>query len=141
MKLEKQVCSLELAKELKKLGVKQESSFYWEEDMDFLVKGSGLGIKKNGKYIVVNGDFNLYGGKRYSAFTTTELGDILPEKLYNWNDYNNILELKQKKHDGIWEVIYNNAELDNGIYISEKTESDARAKMLIHLIKNDIIKV
>ena len=30
MKLEEQVCSLELAKELKELGVKQDSMFYWE---------------------------------------------------------------------------------------------------------------
>ena len=29
MKLEDQVCSLELAKKLKELGVKQDSLFYW----------------------------------------------------------------------------------------------------------------
>jgi len=29
MKLKDQICSLELARELKKLGVKQESLFYW----------------------------------------------------------------------------------------------------------------
>ena len=29
MKLEQQVCSLELAQKLKELGVKQESLFYW----------------------------------------------------------------------------------------------------------------
>ena len=33
MKLEQQVCSLELAKELKKLGVKQKSEFYWYEGL------------------------------------------------------------------------------------------------------------
>lgn len=31
MKLEDQVCSLELAKKLKSLGAKQESTFYWAE--------------------------------------------------------------------------------------------------------------
>lgn len=31
MKLEEQVCSLELAKKLKELGCRQESAFYWNE--------------------------------------------------------------------------------------------------------------
>lgn len=31
MKLEQQVCSLELAKKLKELGCRQESAFYWNE--------------------------------------------------------------------------------------------------------------
>jgi hypothetical protein len=32
MELEKQVCNLELAQKLKKLGVKQESLFYWRSN-------------------------------------------------------------------------------------------------------------
>jgi hypothetical protein len=32
MKLEDQVCSLELAKRLQELGVKRESLFYWHEE-------------------------------------------------------------------------------------------------------------
>ena len=34
MKIESQVCSLELAKKLKELGVKQESLYYWCENSE-----------------------------------------------------------------------------------------------------------
>lgn len=34
MKLEQQVVSLELAKQLKELGVKQDSLFYWDTDYE-----------------------------------------------------------------------------------------------------------
>ena len=70
MELKDQVCSLEQAKKLKKLGVPQKSLWYW--------KLSGT------KFILVDKfylfDKNLHGDSRvYSAFTTAELGEMLPK--------------------------------------------------------------
>ena len=93
--LEKQVCSLELAKKLKELGVRQESIFYWE--------------KRDGWELVddpYDDQFELY-----SAFTVAELGELL------------------EIHRGEGRPQY-----------AEETESDYKAKMLIHLIKEGIVK-
>ncbi len=60
MKLENQVCSLELAKKLKGLGIKQESLFQWSWD---------------------NEDYRLVYNKPhldlFAAFTVAELGEML----------------------------------------------------------------
>jgi hypothetical protein len=70
MKLEDQVCSLELAKRLKELGVKQESLFYW--------------VSIQGKYFIqyaIFVDSEYQSQLTYSAFTVAELGEGLPEKV------------------------------------------------------------
>jgi hypothetical protein len=59
--LEKQVVSLDLAKRLKELGVKQESVWYWFRDRLILGRGEG-------------GNMQTFT----SAFTVAELGEMLP---------------------------------------------------------------
>src|SRR5882757_3231220 len=81
MNLESQVCSLELAKRLKELEVKQESLFYWADgsvvisiNMDLLLTN-----EKVRSLFAVNNDYpdeDIYN--LYSAFTCAELGEILP---------------------------------------------------------------
>lgn len=85
MKLESQVCSLELAKRLKELGVEQESYFYWADE-ELVVKwdeaqGGGLAFE-DGKSVYrenyQDGWTQDYEIKEiYSAFTVAELGSIL----------------------------------------------------------------
>jgi len=67
MKIEKQVCNIKSSKKLEKLGIKQDSFFYW--------------YKLKGKWILFRGiDLGLpefkseKGEKIYSAFTPAELG-------------------------------------------------------------------
>src|ERR1051325_10817319 len=62
MQLEQQVCSLELAKRLRELGVKQESYFYWFFE-EYNHEPVGWRIQTE------EGD--------YSAFTVAELGEML----------------------------------------------------------------
>ena len=103
MKPEQQVCSFELAERLKSLGVRQESSFYWEVD-------------ENDRHVVYgnqSGDSNPL-----SAFTVAELGEMLPEKT-TWRGYSNTGD-KWTFEFGDFKVFAD-------------TEADARAKMLVYL--------
>jgi hypothetical protein len=73
MKLESQVISLESAKNLKELGIDKESIFVWEY---YDPKCHGV---KYFPYAVIPNQFNKL--KLYSAFTVSEIFDILPSRI------------------------------------------------------------
>ena len=135
MKLESQVCSLELAKELKELGVKQESFFRH-------MSGTIMCRYEQRQYPTA-------WDSGISAFTVAELGELLPKQIeYKTNDYGDRagyrnLDLKIGKtiiNDG-WYVMYSDPHPSNKVPVYAQhadTEADARAKCLIHLIKNDL---
>ena len=79
MILESQVVSLELAKKLKELGVKQESRWDWVRSSTTgrykLVIIGGRGNKGFTDYICAGRDNKF--GEIYSAFTVAELGEML----------------------------------------------------------------
>jgi hypothetical protein len=66
MKIEEQVCSLELAKRLKKLGVKQQSALYWVVPTDETIHLSSLEFASAEKTIA---DGII---KKISAFTVAQ---------------------------------------------------------------------
>lgn len=118
MDLEKQVCSLELSQKLKELGVKQESLFWWV-----------ISLTTNYHISYTGGDTNLLPTKRndfFSAFTVAELGEIL--KKANCQITSHYVGGKGWLCD-----------MSNWPLYVEKTEADARAKMLIYLLENKII--
>lgn len=146
MELEKQVCSLELAKKLKELGVKQESLWYWWG------KTSGCGSpasptkKEEGHYLRACREIQILCNimscsgaedrihvfsEKYSAFTVAELGEMLKREALPY-----------------WDNVF--MTWSCGIYGSRRnilgmekilTEADARAKMLIYLLEHNLIKV
>jgi len=76
MKLEQQVCSLELAKKLKELGVKQESYAHWGYNDDKLINPKGewklyVGWQPHAGYE------NGYREEYIAAFTVAELSNWL----------------------------------------------------------------
>ena len=76
MTLEQQVCSLELAKRLKELGVQQESYFNWI-------------LNANDNWLVwddtMRSDYETGREKdAISAFTVAELGEMLPQGYVTW---------------------------------------------------------
>lgn len=137
MTIEDQVCSLELSKHLKELGVEQESLFYWTELHDgdeWATDGNEPRIfnEKLGSYI------------QSSAFTVAELGEMLPVTITvgykhfyfccNKTIHNN--RCGYESENGIW------GNVDETHLVGEgKTESDARAKMLIYLLENNLVKI
>jgi hypothetical protein len=120
MELEKQVCSLVLAKRLKELGVKQESYFVWFEfPMLTPTVMRREELRPNSESIT-------------AAFTVAELGEMLPcfvdglplgisadrKSIYTRND------------NGTMKTDF-----------SADTEADARAKILVDLIENKLLTV
>lgn len=127
MRLEQQVCSLELAKRLKELGVKQESIFFWERDreMKFSVVSKEdleLDQKRN--------NFQLPGDLYCSAFTVAELGEMLK----------GFTESKTDKPDERFPgfMVINVSDMHHEY---DANEANCRAKMLIYLLENKLITV
>lgn len=133
MKLENQVCSLELAEKLKELGVKQESLFYWEH--------KGWDEKEPIHKLLPEWEINLkdFQPFRFSAFTVAELGEMLPE----W------VTIEGKKYHGQTnrsgkDFYCSYGEYGKGAYLMNhlevaNTEANARTKMLIYLLENKLI--
>lgn len=126
MPLEKQVCSLELSKKLKELGVKKESYWYWLEQM-------GRVFALADKYEIER-QWKASSREIYSAFTVAELGEMMAGEFIGAC----ALEIKKEwwVSGGEWEPgvpgRYKHLE-------TADTEADARAKMLIYLIENKLV--
>ena len=123
MKLEDQVCNLELSMRLKELGVKQESLWYWQ-------KYHWPSSKSKGKWAV--GD-DLPGlsliSDSCSAFTVAELGEILYD--CEWK-----LPYPAENNQRLWWHITGSSSHKYAL-----TEANARAKCLIYLLENNKIKI
>lgn len=129
LKLEEQVTSLEPSKELKKLGVKQGSLWYW------------TWVEWNGKteWVLIPWDRAIKLNKEtYSAFTDAELGEILDSDTVSGRIV--IDEENAKKYCCFHLSIPEFEVWDERTQFADK-EADARAKMVIYLIKEGIIEV
>ena len=129
MKIEKQVCSLELAKKLKKLGVKQGGYFNWIEE-------NAWGSDWETRVEVSNYDFDCPITIFASSFTVAELGELLPDVLYldktpAWLEYSKI----KNEHYACYRVGCAQPRLK----YSATSEANARAKLLIYLLKNNLL--
>lgn len=127
MKLEHQVCSLDLAKRLKELGVKQESLFKWHDEMD------------DSNPYVCQTEHKVWENQ-CSAFTVAELGEMLPKIHGNGQNY---VAWTHRWTNWLCEYISleNDSLFCDGKPVVEMapTEADARAKMLIYLLENKLI--
>lgn len=116
MELEKQVCSLELAKQLRELGVRQYSLWYWVKDADKdVVISDKLLIEAGGGPCCQN---------VFSAFTVAELGEMLKHLTYPFP---------------VW--LTDRWDCDEGTShteIASLTEADARANTLIKWLNEKI---
>lgn len=152
MKLEQQVISLELAKSLKELGVKQESLFYYiafENPLNTIL--SEFEVPDDLWWFKYSGD-KYFGNEDYriSAFTVGELGGMLPCGI-DGRDGEGYTLLSGKNYGesegdimidgwGFWyEDKHNN--IHDSFVTAEISEANARAKMLTYLLRNKLIKL
>jgi hypothetical protein len=128
MPLEKQVVSLELAKKLKELGVEQESYFMWKHSESYYI-------------VATNSRYGFGNGIVASAFTVAELGQMLPALVEpNQNiGYLSTYKRQVPSANKLWGINYQNKYERAVCYENADTEADARAKMLIHLLENNLI--
>jgi len=123
MKLEQQVCSLELSKKLKELGVKQESLFSWV-DVRLNYK------EKDIRYQLVFKCQKFYRDE-VSAFTVAELLDLLPAGT-------TILKRTDITTKTIARYYVETCEQYNKDWYDENP-ANACAKMLIYLLENNLL--
>lgn len=120
MKIEQQVCSLELSKKLKELGVKQESYFAW------------VNIETHDPYIMPSyTEHYKFDDYMISAFTASELFNILPSGI-----------IVEKTTDGyeIGRRILNLNDIDKfRIDVLNENLANALSEYLIYLIENKIL--
>ncbi len=134
------VCKLCHAMKLKKLGVKQESIFWWIDKLTCDYEWD--------KWFIVNTEtknelIEAYESTNapleyYSAFLPSELGDMLPE-IQSINEVNYWLWCGKMNNQ--WEVSYLSA-LDDKAFknFEADSEANARAKMLEFLIENKLME-
>lgn len=121
MEISKQVTSRILSERLKALNVPQESYFKW--DWNFKDE---KGTKDC--FISTEGDV--------SAFTASELGEMLPQELYFFKSGTlwNVLSLEGSKIADALPLTFGHGD------IAEDNLAEAMGKMLEYLIKSGIIK-
>jgi hypothetical protein len=125
MKLERQITSLELSKRLKELGVKQDTYFWWVQQVDEIPSKSGRHLPSYeavDSWVVIDRQ-GQHGQESIVAFTVAELGEMLPPNSFSGRDQHGII---------CWR--YNDSTEYGGA-----TEAEARAKMLIYLLENKIL--
>lgn len=132
MTLEDQCVNLSLSKRLKELGVKQDSIFDW-------VWGFDANKDKDEFFLWLMSPYNRNNSKwkeQYSAFTVAELGELLP---VNINDH--YFTSHRCARNGWW-AMYTTGQIEHNKYeYWAKSEAEVRAKMLVCLIEQGIIKL
>lgn len=130
MKLENQVVSLELVKKLKELGVKQESLFVWTT-LALYAHIPGL---SEGPVPCVMPVYQNENPNAIPAFTVAELGEMLPERAR----VNGMSDWWSARENARWKAQYR---YTINTRQEANTEADARAKILIYLLEQGLVKV
>lgn len=127
MKLEDQVVSLELAKQLKELGVKQAGLFYW------LYGDRGAELRSL-ESLEKSDEHWIHLVERAVAFTVAELGEMFESYCFTRRVYSSA-------RDENWLCKWQDVHGINERVLYGKTEADARAKCLVYLLENKLITI
>lgn len=130
MQLERQVCSLGLAKRLKELGVTQDSCFWW------------LHYPTVGKWELLESVMNAPRGSEFwvSAFTVAELLGIVPHLLHSEQlTEHKTHQLCLEKQASRYRVMYVCADCMGKLaHIDAPYAADALAEMAVRLVENHL---
>jgi hypothetical protein len=143
MKLSSLPITTNLASRLFALGIRYESVFYWyqEKYQDFLTlfeTGKSQNTMPWKQHIGKPSFENQNIFKEYPAYCCNELGEMLPGFIKTKDD---MYYLQFEKKPDKWEYFYINYNLSKLVSVIGKTEQDARALLLIHIIENKYIDI
>ena len=131
MKIEEQVCSVELAKKLKEIGVGQESYWYWAQGTHYTDPFTNL----VDHYDAEKMKENVAGQwEKYSAFTVAELGEMLQKWIWICKDSTYFCTGYALNPDPSKSMCEKMPVEMCGAIDGATTEADARAKMLVYLM-------
>jgi len=133
VKLEDQVTSLELSQRLKELGVKQESLWYFIETVSGHMRLE-LSYYDQEQFEQVLGKV----ANTISAFAVAELGELLPD-FYNSYWCHKNYRTKDGKNYGYGGKHWESVNVSDDRWFNADTEANARAKMLVYLLENNLI--
>lgn len=146
MKIEDQVVSAELAKELKELGIKQDGIFAWFRYKAHppYIASKSLQRHEDNEATFVDG-YAECPELICGTFTVAELGEMLKgeirEYVGNKKRTSYYLDCGKIDSENSCYVRYTRHDISHTFHITHGTkEADARAEMLIYLIKNGITK-
>lgn len=142
MKLENQVTNKEISQKLQKLGVKQESLFWWFETPDSIWE-----VTNDWGYATQNGKYDENKKVIISAFTVAELGEMLPDEINfplkngKKRAHNHRLHFGKCENyaQGLYRVVYSSVYAREIYSNNSDKEADARGKMFIYLLENNLI--
>lgn len=121
MKLEDQVVSLDLAKKLKELGVRQESVYAFH-DVE----------KEDATLVQIGNNSQKWSNQFVAAFTVAELGGMLPSGTKSWKKARWYCHLQYIESPPVNKDFARTEVAD--------TEANARAAILVYLIEQGIVK-
>ena len=135
MKIEEQVVSLELAKELKEVGYGQEGVWWWFKSY---LGHFELGLKSDNKFVDARYRCVAVESKEtYVTPTVAELGRAVP---YCFEvKGRGICWLDMSKDDDCWWISYRVGCAKAEIQQKGSTEANARAKCWLHLNKQGLL--
>ena len=140
MKLEHQVTNLEMSRKLKELGVKQESYFVWVDRFPVFNDqphiASRIEFQQRLTTSILSVEAQALVGW-YSAFTAAELGEMLPKTIRK-GDTAKARKVWFGEQTTYIQYTDNEKEMIPMTAIAG-SEADARAKMLIYLIEQNLM--
>lgn len=136
--IQNHITSLELSQKLKELGVPQRSEFEWS------TTESGNNISLGTTLTPDHPNYKSPFYKSYSAFLSSELGEMLPFEV-TLKEKSYLIQTRFYEEYNIkkYSIAYWNHKDGKHLTNSKKElkEVNARAKMLIYLIENKLIQV
>lgn len=143
MKLASLVISVELAESLYDFGIRNESVLYWYQDKftpqpELFASGQSQKTMTWKTHIGRPSKESKAVFKEFSAYTCSELGDILPGFIKKDGITYFLRFYKGEKE---WSYLYEDKDFNYIVRVVGKTEQDARAALLVFILWNKIIDV